>query len=84
MNKSMRYLVFACLFAVAGFGVYSLMNKSAVAVDENAAATAEVVDPSAVATEVAQADAPKVEEVVGQEGEVKIDEVKKMVQLLLL
>ena len=79
MNKSMRYLIFACLFAVAGFGVYSLMNKSAVTVDENAAAaTTEVVDPAAVATEVAaNAEAPKAEEVIGQEGEVKVEEVKK-------
>lgn len=80
MNKSMRYLVFSFLFAAVGFGVYSLMNKSAVCVEENTQVAAEVVD-STNAIEVASAEAPKAEEVIGdvaKEGEAKVEgEVKK-------
>jgi hypothetical protein len=76
MNKSMRSLVFVLLFAAAGFGAYTLMNKSAVAVDENSQVTADFVDTTTGIEQVAQADVPT-EEVIGEEGEVKVEEIKK-------
>lgn len=76
MNKSMRSLVFVLLFAAAGFGAYTLMNKSAVSVDENSQVTADYLDTPTAVERVAQADVPA-EEVIGEEGEVKVEEIKK-------
>jgi hypothetical protein len=80
MNKSMRYLVFTLLFAVVGFGVYSLMNKSTVSVDESSQVSTEAIPTGTDTMPVAQAEPAKQEEVIGdeaKEGEVKVEEMKK-------
>lgn len=67
MNQSTRYFIFVALFAVAGFGVYTLMNKNVSS--DNSLNTAEVKESAITGELVAEANAPKQEEVMGEEAE---------------
>lgn len=76
MNKSTRYVFFALLFAVAGFGLYSLMNKQTAITEEATPAATEAAVDANQTVEVAQAEAPKQEEVLGEEAK-PAEEIKK-------